>query len=143
MLLQLSIGSLIILLSMAVIVAFICVAMSMLKTIERRLNQVVMSTRHFFATMSAAALLVLAANTVCVWIWAGFFKALGVFESFEEALYFSLVSFTTVGYGDVVVREDWRITSGFVAVNGLLAFGVFTAFLMEVVRNLSTRWDGR
>ncbi|MEO1398607.1 MAG: ion channel, partial [Pseudomonadota bacterium] len=34
---------------------------------------------------------------------------------------FSIVSFTTVGYGDVVVDKGWRILSGFVSINGLLA----------------------
>jgi hypothetical protein len=45
-----------------------------------------------------------------------------------------MVSFTTVGYGDVVVEHSWRILSGFVSVNGLLAFGVFTAVLIEIIR---------
>ena len=83
------------------------------------------------------------ANTVCVWLWAILFYGLGVFHTFEEAVYFSMVSFTTVGYGDVVVERDWRILSGFVSVNGLLAFGVFTAVLIEIIRGLSDRYIPR
>ena len=54
-----------------------------------------------------------------------------------------MVSFTTVGYGDVVAKHGWRILSSFVAVNGLLAFGVFTAVLIEIIRGLSDRYIPR
>jgi hypothetical protein len=67
----------------------------------------------------------------------------GVFPTLEEAVYFSMVSFTTVGYGDVVVDKGWRILSGFVAINGLLAFGIFTAVLIEVIRSLTNRFMPR
>ena len=42
-------------------------------------------------------------------VWAGAYVALGAIGALEDALYFSIVSFTTVGYGDLVLPPDWRI----------------------------------
>lgn len=71
-----------------------------------------------------------------VWIWAIAFELLGIFGTFEEALYFSLVSFTTLGFGDILAPQEWRLLSGMVATNGFLNFGIMTAFLTEVVRHV-------
>lgn len=69
-------------------------------------------------------------------IWAALLQWLGVFSTFDIALYFSIVSFTTVGYGDVVPPEDWRLLSAFVSVGGFLLFGLNTAFVFEVLRQM-------
>ncbi|MCA4777964.1 ion channel [Empedobacter stercoris] len=37
--------------------------------------------------------------------------------SFQEALYFSFITFTTVGYGDVVIDSEWKILAGLEAIN--------------------------
>jgi hypothetical protein len=66
------------------------------------------------------------------------YVGLGLFDSFEPALYFSIISFTTVGFGDVVLEPGWRLLAGMTATHGLLNFGLFTAFLVEVFR-LPTR----
>jgi voltage-gated potassium channel Kch len=58
-----------------------------------------------------------------VLVWAGAYIALGAIGSFEEAVYFSIVSFTTVGYGDVVLPLDWRILGACEAAAGMLIFG--------------------
>lgn len=41
--------------------------------------------------------------TVSVWVWAIAYFAMGVFATFETSLYFSLVSFTTLGFGDIIL----------------------------------------
>ncbi len=137
MLLQLLIGSIAILVSMGVIVGFVALAVKMLPTADALVSSINFPQLRLFTMLSASVILILAASTVCVWLWAVLFRTLGVFSSLEEAVYFSLVSISTVGYGDVVVQKEWRVLSGFVAVNGLLAFGIFTAFLIEVMRKLS------
>ena len=43
--------------------------------------------------------------TIVMWIWAVAFWTLAIFDSFETALYFSMVSFTTLGFGDVILQE--------------------------------------
>jgi len=65
-------------------------------------------------------------------IWAIAYRALGALESMEEAIYFSAVTFATIGYGDVTLSGSWRIASAIEGVNGILLFGWTTAFLFKV-----------
>lgn len=71
-------------------------------------------------------------HTIEAWIWAFFFWLVGETASLGEAVYFSTVTFTTLGYGDVILSKDWRITSSLQAVSGILLFGWSTAFLVNV-----------
>jgi len=73
---------------------------------------------------------------VVIAVWALVLSILGVFGDFETALYFSLISFTTVGYGEVVPPVEWRILAGFIAVDGFMLFGLNTAFIFEVLRRM-------
>lgn len=81
-----------------------------------------------------ASLWVVATTTAGVWLWALVYDALGVFPTLEESLYFSIVSYTTLGYGDVILPHEWRILSGMTATNGFLNFGLMTALMIEAFR---------
>ncbi|AWB47378.1 metal transporter [Gemmobacter aquarius] len=85
-----------------------------------------------------ASLWVVATTTAGVWLWAIVYDLLGVFATFEEALYFSIVSFTTLGFGDVILPHEWRILSGMTATNGFLNFGLMTALMVEAFRLIRT-----
>jgi hypothetical protein len=65
-----------------------------------------------------------------VWIWAGIYLALGAFPDLEHALHFSLVAFSTVGFGDLVPADKWRLLGGIEALNGFLMIGWSTAYLV-------------
>jgi len=70
-------------------------------------------------------------------IWAFIYFILpGIteFETFEKAIYFSLVTFTTLGYGDITIGAPNRILAGFEAINGILLIGWSTAFMFSVVQ---------
>ena len=71
-----------------------------------------------------------------VTLWATFYYAGGALPNFEEALYFSTVTFTTVGYGDIVLDREWRQLATFEAVNGWIIFGWATALIMAVIQRL-------
>ena len=60
-------------------------------------------------------------------------------QDFETALYFSFVTFTTLGYGDITLSEGWRLLSGIEALNGLLLVGWTTALLFAIVQR---GWQG-
>ena len=90
-----------------------------------------------------------AAITIVIWIlfllipivldvtlWATFYYVSGALPSFEQALYFSTVTFTTVGYGDIVLDREWRQLATFEAVNGWIIFGWATALIMAVIQRL-------
>ncbi|MEM9669155.1 MAG: ion channel [Pseudomonadota bacterium] len=67
-----------------------------------------------------------------VWIYACLYLFLGVFTEVEEALYFSASTFTTVGFGDLVLNSDWRMLAAWESMNGFLLIGWSTAFLVSV-----------
>jgi hypothetical protein len=85
------------------------------------------------ALLLVALLWILLVLTLSIWCWAAVYFAIGLFDRLEPALYFAIVSFTTVGYGDVVLNENWRLLAGMTATNGLLIFGLFTACLVEIL----------
>ena len=74
--------------------------------------------------------------TVNVWMWAAAFRMIGVFDAMEPAVYFALVAFTTLGFGDILLPEAWRLLGGLAAANGLLTFGLLTALLLETLRGV-------
>jgi len=105
-----------------------------------RLEKVILHLRRVFrrftntATIVICVLVVMAVQTVNVWVWGLTFYVVGVFDALEPSLYFSLVSFSTLGFGDIILDEKWRLLSGLTAANGLLSFGWSTAYLVELVR---------
>ena len=56
--------------------------------------------------------------------------------SFEKAAYFSFVTFTTLGYGDITLSENYRMLSGIQAMNGILLVGWSTAVLFAIVQRI-------
>ncbi len=53
--------------------------------------------------------------------------------SFEGALYFSTSTYTTIGYGDVVLPRGWRVFGAIEGANGIILLGWSTAFFVSVV----------
>lgn len=76
--------------------------------------------------------------SLCVqcWLWGGLLLALGAFGALETALYFATVTFTTLGYGDVVLGPDWRLLGAFAATNGTLIIGWTTAMVFLAAQRI-------
>ena len=81
--------------------------------------------------------------TAAVWLWAFSLYALDVFVEFEASVYFALVAFTTLGFGDILLPQEWRLLGGMAAANGLLMFGLLTAILVEALRETRLRQRGQ
>jgi hypothetical protein len=74
--------------------------------------------------------------------WAYAYLRVGAIADFEPALYFSLVTFTTLGYGDITLGPDWRMLAAFEAANGIIMFGWTTALVVAYLQRLMpTRSD--
>ena len=86
--------------------------------------------------VAAFVLWLFLATIIEVWLWAGVYLFLGAIDTLEEALYFSTVTFSTLGYGDVVLDRSWRLLGSFEAANGLFLFGWSTALVFVVVQCL-------
>jgi len=66
------------------------------------------------------------------WLWALVYllnPMITALPDMETALYFSMVSFTTLGYGDVVLVGKWRMLASIQAANGVIVFGWTTALI--------------
>ncbi len=135
MILQLAIGSVVVSLTVAVEAIFIGAAIRAFGRFGPWLATPPHASKAVLALI-AITLWVLAALTLSVWLWAAAFIIVGEFDTLEPALYFSLSAFTTLGFGDVLLSETWRLLSGMSAANGLLLFGLSTAFLIEFLSRL-------
>jgi hypothetical protein len=89
-------------------------------------------------------LTMLAGNLLQMALWAALFVACGEFQTFDAALYHSVVNFTSLGYGDVVMSEKRRLLGALEAVNGVMMFGLITAFLFAIIYELMEEvWNTR
>lgn len=73
-----------------------------------------------------------------MWLYAALYMVLGVFTDMEEALYFSISTFTTVGFGELVIEGRWRILGALESFNGFLLIGWSTAFMVSVISRIRT-----
>ena len=94
-------------------------------------------SKRVLTALMLAALVLVFLHTLEIMVWAGVYKLLvpvGELASFETAVYFSFVSFTTLGYGDITLSEGYRLLSGIQALNGILLVGWSTALMFAVVQ---------
>ena len=90
-------------------------------------------------TFALVILAVFVAHVIEIWIWAELYylkASISEIPTLEAAVYFSTSSFTTVGFGDLVLSEDWRLLSSIEAINGMILFGWSTAFIFAVIRRV-------
>jgi len=103
------------------------------------LTRVAQTQKEHFSSQRAGVLIglgfvvVVLGHTVQVWLWAFAYLWLDALEGLEPAIYFALSNYTTLGYGDLVLGEDLRVFGAFASVNGMLIFGVSTAFLVGLI----------
>lgn len=93
-------------------------------------------TKRVLNALMLAALTLVFLHALEIIVWAGAYKAIvptGELADFEAAVYFSFVTFTTLGYGDITLSEGFRLLSGIQALNGILLAGWSTALMFAVV----------
>ena len=88
---------------------------------------------HNIALLCFGAFSIVLAHTSQGWCWAFTFFWLDAFTSFEESFYFATLTYTTLGYGDLILGEGLRIFGAFASITGFLTFGISTAFLIGLV----------
>ncbi len=116
---------------LAEIILLTCCTLVIRRVIERVENKSRILTTA--APISVALVFIVAIHTFQVWLWAIVWIFSDVLPDWNTSLYFSLVTFTTLGYGDIVLGEELRIFGAFASVTGLLAFGLSTAFMVALM----------
>lgn len=74
--------------------------------------------------------------------WALLYRSLGFVADFEEGLYFSGVTYTSLGYGDVVIKSGARFLAPMEAMTGLMMVAIVTAVLINAITRLSPNRQG-
>lgn len=72
--------------------------------------------------------------------WAGAYVALGARPDLASAILYSLSAMTSYGHADIFLARHWRLMGAIEALNGMMLFGLSTAFLFAVLRE---HWPAR
>jgi len=90
------------------------------------------------SSVVAALILVMFVTTLIeASVWAATYTLVGAIPEFQKALYFSTVTYTTLGYGDIVLAEPWRLLSALQAASGIIMFGWTTALIVVAIQLVS------
>jgi hypothetical protein len=96
-----------------------------------------------FVVIGAVMFILLIGNLFQIAVWGGLFMLIGEFERYADAFYHSAVNFASLGYGDIVMSERFRLLGALEALNGVLMVGISAATLMsffqDAFRKLSQR----
>lgn len=87
-----------------------------------------------FVRIASVMVLLMAGVILQITIWAMLYRLLGLLADFETALYFSGVTFTSLGFGDIVLPPPARLLAPLEAATGLLMFGITTAVLIGAMQ---------
>jgi len=79
-------------------------------------------------------------HLIQVVLWAFVFLRAGELPNPETAVYFSLVTYTTIGFGDVVLGPGWRVLAGIEGLTGIVLVGWSTAFVFAIVNRMYEHW---
>lgn len=96
--------------------------------------------RHFFpifvSVMGLNALLAILLLAFQAALWAAAFHGLGALPDGRTAMLYSLNAITSYGHTDLVLAPHWRLMGALEALNGMLLFGLTTAFLYGHIRQV-------
>ena len=91
------------------------------------------SGKHFALLMVMLFAGIMFLHLIQTSLWAVFYYLQGLFSDFETSLYFSMVSFTTIGYGDVLLPRRWRLLGVIEGFSGVVLCGISTGFIFAVI----------
>ena len=92
--------------------------------------------------LSLVLVTLLIGNLIQVAIWGTTFVILGEFDDINAAVYHSMVNFTALGYGDLVMSEQRRLLGGLEALNGMIMLGLSTSVMYGIFRfSFQAKWE--
>lgn len=127
--------------TVAVQVAAQAVLVAGVRLIDRRTRGATEIRRTFWISLGAVVPLFFG-HLLQVGLWAGFLVLFGALKTYDDAFYFSLVTFATLGYGDIVLAPDYRVFGALGATCGSLMLGWSTALIFAAVSRARSTADG-
>lgn len=93
--------------------------------------------KAFFVSLLTAWMFLAVVTEALIWAQLYLWHPLiTVLPDIEAALYFSMVTFTSVGYGDIVLEGKWRILASIQGANGVIIFGWTTALIFSYIQRV-------
>lgn len=135
---QILLGTVLLIVCSLLHVVFLVWSVGLIEKLGHRFSRLA-PARHRGLLIGALFTTVVFSHTLQVWIWAVAFVVLGAIDGFSQSIYFALVTYTTLGYGDVTLGPVFRVFGAMAAVTGLLTFGLSTAFLAGLLARLLPR----
>jgi hypothetical protein len=125
-------------LTLAIHAAGVTVMVSVLHNVRLQLESRTLHLPHLFAiaigAMTAMGLLLAALHGVEAAVWAAAYLWLGALPSPEAAILYSVDAMTTRGASGITLQPHWQMMGALEAVNGMLLFGISTAFIFTVMQ---------
>jgi hypothetical protein len=91
------------------------------------------------AVMIPVVAVLMATHTAEVMVWASAYALVNAAPENVQLVYFAFVNYATLGYGDIVPVDRWKLLGPLTAMNGALLFGWSTAVMFEVLRKTMER----
>lgn len=139
MFIPLILGIVFALVTMAIQIAAVVFMLQYLISVIQDENPKRLGKRMNAYVISVVMLMMFTAHLIQVAIWALLFMQLGEFSDFMTAFYHSMVNFASLGYGDIVMSERWRLLGAIEASNGVLMFGLTAGAVLSVMGYLLTK----
>jgi hypothetical protein len=110
--------------------------MTMVVRVAQGASMKEISHRSLFllAVMIPTVSVLMVTHTLEVIVWSLVYSMVDAAPADANLVYFAFVNYTTLGYGDVIPMEGWRLLGPITAMNGVLLFGWSTAVIFEVLR---------
>jgi hypothetical protein len=121
-----------VLLSLCVVVHAL-VMTTMLRRLRRYAGPTVLRFWRDMGILILVALYMMSAHLAEIGIWAFYLTSQNLFPDFRTSFYFSAVTYTTVGYGDLVLPDQWRLFAAAEALTGILMCGWSTGVFFAIV----------
>lgn len=103
------------------------------ETAVERLKRIAPLSPRGVAFTLGIVVAILALHGLEIWLFAFVYLGIGATTGLEDALYFSTISYSTVGYSDVHILADWRLLGAFESILGMVLIGWSTAFFFRML----------
>lgn len=130
---QLALASVMVLVTVMVHLVGLAVLVRVLRSHHRFARRLKISP---LTLLLGASIGLFALHTIEIWLYALLYLLLGAINDFETSLYFSTVTYASVGYGDVLLPKPWRILGAIEGATGIIMLGWSTAFLVSLLAQL-------